>query len=132
MDILIIGKRGFGRSERPHVIYCGQSRAEADHAVQAAVNARSGFVRFYSVNAEPFLTLRVPVQTSARVEQEQTEGTEEQKPSSPPLSPLPPVNIPVSVEPEADEVPVEIRGFAVDPANAPEIEPRPRRSRKSA
>jgi hypothetical protein len=137
MDIVIIGKRGFGRSERPHVVYCGQSRAEADQAVQAAVNAQAGFVRFYSVNAEPFLTLRVPsfgvppsggpTQTSTKVEQEQTEGTEEQKPSSP-LSPLPPVNIPVSVEPEADEIPVEI-GFAIDPATAPEIEPKPRRSR---
>jgi hypothetical protein len=59
MDIIVIGKKSFKRSEPPQVVYCGQSRDEAMEAVYAAAKAGE-LVWFYFINPEPRTPITLP------------------------------------------------------------------------
>jgi len=60
MDIIIIGKATHNRMDKPHLIYCGQSRDEAAAAVKKAA-AEFKLVRFYELNPEPMRPVQTPL-----------------------------------------------------------------------
>jgi hypothetical protein len=57
MDVIVIGKRNFNRSDKPEVIYCGQSKLEALAAVEKT-NGSHPFL--YYVNPEVFQRINAP------------------------------------------------------------------------
>lgn len=69
MDIIVIGKESHGKSDKPVVVYCGQSREEA---IDAVIKADGKFERFYYVNPEPFQKIRSP--EALRVERAESEA----------------------------------------------------------
>jgi hypothetical protein len=92
MDVIVIGKRSHNRSDKPEVIYCGQSRDEAKAAV-AATNGAFPFL--YYINPEPFQRIETPAPSATPApkaepesepepiesETEAESGTEESKPA---------------------------------------------------
>lgn len=63
MDIILIGKASHNRNDMPTVVYCGQSRLEADAAVAATAGK---FPRIYELNSEPFRPIASPLPEPVR------------------------------------------------------------------
>ena len=52
MDIIILGKASFNRTDAPELVYCGQDRGAAQEALRKAANERR-LKRFYELDPEP-------------------------------------------------------------------------------
>jgi hypothetical protein len=78
LDLIVIGREGFKSTDKPHVIYCGDSRSEAKAAVADTGNR---FAWVYEVNG--MITRNYRTQRSAKVTAPVDTAATDQAPETP-------------------------------------------------
>ena len=86
MDVIIIGKRSFGRGDAPELIYCGQSRQEG---LDAVAKTNGEFPMIYHVNPEPFQRINPPERAKAAPAKTPAAAEGDEAPQAP-QAPVPP------------------------------------------